>query len=180
MIEDIEAYKDRLAATGRFTAIFPLEDLKTAAEQGDAEAQNNLGKLYCWGKEVPLDYAEAVKWFRKAAEQRHADAQFHLGEQYYYGFGVTEDYAEAVKWYRKAAKQGHEGAQYNLGYIYFYGEGAAPCFSEAMEWFRKAAKQGNAKAQDNLALMEKKLVEFRQNKFKEAREEGRSDEQPKN
>ena len=43
-----------------------------AAEQGDADAQNNLGVMYRNGKGVPQDDAEAVKWYRKAAEQGHA------------------------------------------------------------------------------------------------------------
>jgi len=46
----------------------------TAAEQGDAEAQYNLGVRYANGEGVPEDYKEAVKWFRKAAEQGFAAA----------------------------------------------------------------------------------------------------------
>ena len=42
---------------------------RKAAEQGDAEAQFNLGLMYADGEGVPKDYAEAVKWYRKAAEQ---------------------------------------------------------------------------------------------------------------
>ena len=48
------------------------------AEQGDAEAQCNLGVMYYEGIGVPQDYEEAVKWYRLAAEQRHERAQFNL------------------------------------------------------------------------------------------------------
>ena len=48
---------------------------RKAAEQGDAGAQNNLGKCYHNGQGVAQDYAQAVAWYRKAAEQGHAGAQ---------------------------------------------------------------------------------------------------------
>ena len=43
---------------------------RKATEQGDADAQFNLGWLYENGWGVSKDYAEAVKWWQKAAEQR--------------------------------------------------------------------------------------------------------------
>ena len=84
---------------------------REAAEQGDAEAQHNLGGCYYLGKGVPQDDTEAVKWFSKAAEQGDAEAQFTLGVCYGLGKGVLRDYTEAVKWYRKAAAQGHSSAR---------------------------------------------------------------------
>ena len=51
---------------------------RKAAEQGDAEAQSNLGEMYYKGEGVPQDYKEAIKWFRKAAEQGHTWAQYNL------------------------------------------------------------------------------------------------------
>ena len=44
-----------------------------AAEQGDAAAQFNLGRMY-----ESIDLAEAAKWYRLAAEQGHAGAQSEL------------------------------------------------------------------------------------------------------
>jgi hypothetical protein len=80
------------------------------ADQGDAEAQFNLGVMYRFGRSVPEDDAEAVKWYRLAADQGAASAQYNLGLMYVYGRGVPEDDAEAVKWYRLAADQGHPPA----------------------------------------------------------------------
>ena len=55
---------------------FEREDYETAyklflplAEQGDADAQYNLGVMYNEGEGVPQDYKEATKWFRLAAEE---------------------------------------------------------------------------------------------------------------
>ena len=42
---------------------------RLAAEQGNANAQYNLGLMYDNGEGVPQDYKEAVKWYRLAAEQ---------------------------------------------------------------------------------------------------------------
>ena len=51
---------------------------KEAANQGNPDAQNNLGLMYRTGEGVPQDDAEAVKWFRLAAEQGDAEAQSNL------------------------------------------------------------------------------------------------------
>ncbi len=77
------------------------EQFRTLAEQGNADAQWDLGTMYANGQGAPKDYAEAVKWFSKAAEQGLAGAQFNLGIMYYNGTGVPQDYAEAVKWFSR-------------------------------------------------------------------------------
>ena len=101
------------------------------AEQGDANAQCNLGVLYFCGRGVSKDYNEAAKWYRKAAEQGHAAAQCNLGALYDSGKGVSQDYNEAAKWYRKAAEQGDASAQFNLGYSYENGRGVRRNYKEA-------------------------------------------------
>lgn len=124
-----------------------LTDIRKAAEQGDAEAQFNLGCMYDDGEDVPEDDTEAVKWYRKAAEQGHAGAQNNLGYMYEKGEGVSQEYTEAVKWYRKAAEQGDAEAQCNLGEMYKDGKGVQQDYAEAVKWYRKAAEQGKANAQ---------------------------------
>ncbi len=84
---------------------------RKAADQGEADAQFNLGVMYENGQGVAQDYAQAVAWYRKAADQGEASAQFNLGEMYRNGRGVPQDDAQAVAWYRKAADQGNAGAQ---------------------------------------------------------------------
>lgn len=127
------------------------------AEQGDAEAQFQLGNKYRKGEGVRQDYEEAAKWFRKAADQGHAKAQNNLGVRYANGQGVRKSFKEAVKWYRKAAAQGHATSQNNLGNRYRDGEGVRKSFKEAEKWYRKAADQGHAKAKKNLGELYYKL-----------------------
>ena len=81
-----------------------------SANQGYAEAQNNLGVCYDNGLGVQKDHLEAARWFVKAAEQGYAKAQYNLGLCYAKGEGVSKDMTEAVKWLRKAAEQGDEDA----------------------------------------------------------------------
>ena len=96
---------------------------RLAAQQGYAEAQNNLGVMYESGHGVPRDPVEAAKWYLRAAEQGDANAQHNLGNRYQSGEGVAQNFAEAVKWYRKAAHQRHPMAQANLGVMYERGHG---------------------------------------------------------
>ena len=84
---------------------------RKTAEQGDAEAQFNLGNGYYNGQGVPQDHAEAARWYRKAAEQGLAAAQVNLGFMYHNGQGVPQDDAEAARWSRKAAEQRDAEAQ---------------------------------------------------------------------
>jgi hypothetical protein len=123
---------------------------KKAAEQGDAQAQFNLGVCYANGRGVAKDEKEAAKWFQKAAEQGQTKAQLYLGVYYTKGQGVAKDEKEAVKWIQKAAEQGHAEAQFYLGCCYAKGEGVARDQKEAVKWYRKAAEQGHAGAQCNL------------------------------
>jgi TPR repeat protein len=88
-----------------------------AAEQGYADAQNNLGNMFENGQGVVQDYAEAVRLYRLAADQGHAYAQNNLGNMFNNGEGVAPDRAEAIRWYRLAAAQGHAFAQDNLVHL---------------------------------------------------------------
>ena len=90
---------------------------KKAAQQGLAEAQNNLGVMYNNGQGVPQDHATAVTWFTKAAEQGLAEAQFNLGNMYYKGRGVPQDHAKAHMWLNLAAALGNKGAMKNRDII---------------------------------------------------------------
>ncbi|QLB21552.1 hypothetical protein A6B43_08445 [Vespertiliibacter pulmonis] len=46
----------------------PLEEIKQAAEQGDAKAQYNLGVAYDNGQGVPQSYIEAKALYKQACE----------------------------------------------------------------------------------------------------------------
>jgi uncharacterized protein len=145
-------FRDALDAYRRGDYLTALRLIRSLANDGDAEAQFNLGLMYMTGKGVQQDYAAAVIWFQKAAEQGYALAQSNLGVFYRDGRGVPQDSA-AVRWLRKAADQGDAVAQYLLGDQYAKGAGVSQDYSEAMIWFRKAAEQGHRIARLYLGIM---------------------------
>jgi len=87
-----------------------LKEWRPLAEQGDADAQFNLGVMYDMGLGVPQDYQEAVRWYRRAAEQGNAGAQNNLGFMYGNAQGVPKDYVLVHMWLNLAAAQGFEKA----------------------------------------------------------------------
>lgn len=126
-----------------------------AAEQGDANAQKNLGWMYANGKGVAEDKKQAVYWHTKAAEQGDAYAQNQLGWIYQNGEGVAGDVKEAVYWYKKAAEQGYSYAQFNLAFAYRYGNGVDVDSVKAHVWLSIAAAGGNEYAKANRKAVEK-------------------------
>ncbi|MBD1433913.1 sel1 repeat family protein [Sphingobacterium sp. DN00404] len=125
---------------------------RPAADQGNAEAQNQLGYMYLHGKGVTKSDVEAVKLFQKAAEQGNSDAYTNLGYCYANGRGVGRDNAEAVKWYRKAVNLGDATAINNLGYMYKHGLGVPKDVAEALKLYLQAANQGDKFGQYNLGF----------------------------
>ncbi|MBI5250334.1 MAG: sel1 repeat family protein [Desulfomonile tiedjei] len=92
----------------------PIEQLRSMAEKGSAEAQTKLADLYKEGKNVAQNLEESAKWYKKAAEQGFAEAQHKLGELYLEGKGVVQNSQEAVKWLQKSADQGYTAAKERL------------------------------------------------------------------
>ncbi len=132
-----------------------VEAQQAKAEQGDAEAQYELGAAYYHGEGVEQDRVLGLHWWRQAAEQGHARAQYGLGEAYGTGRGVLYSQVIASEWFRKAAEQGHAEAQYRLSMFYEDGLGVEQDQEQAVHWLRKAAEQGHAEAQYRLARAER-------------------------
>jgi hypothetical protein len=128
--------------------------LRKAAEQGDADAQYNLGVLYYeeWeGQGVPQDGTQTAFWRRTIRAWR---AWINSADPY------NRRYTQAVFWFRKAAEQGEADAQDALGNLYYYGHGPLNMelimyghYAQAALWYRKAAEQGDADAQYSLGIL---------------------------
>ena len=152
----------------------PLLAYLEAAEQGNAEAQYNIGQIYGDGKDIEQNYKEAEKWNRQAAEQGYAPAQRYLGWMYEEGHGVQKDYQQAFNWYLKAAEQGNALAQNSLGNLYRRGLGVQKDSQEALKWYQKAGVQGIDNAQSYVfnILFESKDYQQAFNWFHEMAEKG--------
>jgi hypothetical protein len=91
------------------SSVGSFEQLKKLADDGNAEAQFKMGRIYEEGLAGGLeDYKEAARWYLKAAEKGNAQAQYKMGTLYTLGKGVPKDRLEAAKWFGKAAPQGYE------------------------------------------------------------------------
>ena len=142
----------RAAAQGFEAAkdFITLKVIKEKAEQGDPEAQYDLGVMYYYGKRVSKNLRQAVYWTTKAAEQGYPDAQYNLGILYLEGDGVPQDSEQALYWFFKSAEQGFPDAQRNLGVSYLRGDIIPQNDKQGVYWLTKAAMQGNAPAQYSL------------------------------
>nr|WP_315042157.1 tetratricopeptide repeat protein [uncultured Moraxella sp.] len=121
------------------------------ANQGDAQAQFNLGYMYNKGKDVRQDYSQALYWYQKSANQGNALAQNNLGGMYVRGVG--QDYSQAFNWFQKSANQDYAEAQYNLGLMYENGQGVRQNKVILKELFGKACENGNQLGCDNYRIL---------------------------
>jgi hypothetical protein len=129
------------------------------ADQGNAIAQFNLGRMYRTGQGVAQDYEQAAAWFRKAGEQGHVWAQSALGLMHEIGQGVARNYKQAVFWYQKAAEKGDAMAQFDLGRIYEIGqEGVAMDYVEAHKWWNIAETNGEERARKSRRAVERLMT----------------------
>ena len=57
-----------------------IDALRARAEQGDGDAQVNLGVIYANGRSVPQDDAEALRWYRLAVDQGGTGKAYQAGD----------------------------------------------------------------------------------------------------
>src|ERR1019366_2986204 len=113
-----------------------------AAEQGDADSQYALGRLYEMGgllpsfRKIDRDLNKATVWYERAAGQGRREAQVWIGRTYFDQGdkewanapgrnppkSAQEYWSKAYKWFLKAANQGDANAESYLGTIYFFGK----------------------------------------------------------
>lgn len=118
------------------------ESLRNAAENGDPDAQADLGSYYSDLE----NYSEALKWFQASANQNNPKAKHRLANLYWNGDGVPENKAMAFKLYEEAANSGYATAQYILGGSYLFGNGVEMDENKGMNYLAAAAKQDYAPA----------------------------------
>lgn len=73
------------------------------ANEGDAQAQVNVGELYERGIAGRPDFAAALLWYERAVAQNDARAMINLAGLYERGDGVARDAAKARALYRRAS-----------------------------------------------------------------------------
>jgi TPR repeat protein len=132
---DLEAAKRAYEQKDYATA---FKEFTPLAEQGNADAQLFLGKMYMLGQGVLKDPDQAIKYLKASGEQGNADAQFFLGAMYLL---PHKNITEGVKWLRLSADQGEQDAELVLGKAYLQGDKELPRDPvQAEMWMRLAAK----------------------------------------
>lgn len=135
---------------------FGLEDgLRSQAQDGDPDAQFQLGIRLVIGEGVRKNPAEGLKWLTKAADGGHTKAMHALGALYEEGQGVDQSFEKAASWYEKAAAKDLPDAQFSLAMLYQNGRGVKEDPVKATELAQKAAAGGFSPAQ---AFYASKLV----------------------
>ena len=101
----------------------PLQKIRqqwqAAAEQGNAQAQFQLGQSYCCSGSTDHSTPTALHWYCRAALQGLASAQFEManifaGKQLDQSYNDTKS---AFMWYTVAAAQGSQLALFERGNI---------------------------------------------------------------
>lgn len=131
--------------------------LELAADEGNAEAMYELGRLFYLGDTNNLytDYDEAMTWFQRASDAGHTGATYHIGYFYEFGFAGKNDYSQAKEYYLAAANKGDLYSQYHYGHLSLLETNQMyPDYQLAKEYLEKAAQQGYARAYCVLAEME--------------------------
>ena len=119
-----------------------VETLRTAAQEGHAEAQALYGQVLLDGTATPADPVAALDWFVKAAAQHHVMALNMVGRCYDLGWGTAPDKKRAVECYRIAAERGLDAGMYNYATLLALGEGVTLDRTLALDWLEKAAAAG--------------------------------------
>ena len=73
-----------------------------ASTMGNTISSTNLGYIYMYGRNVPVDYSVALAFYKIGAKQGNIEALYKLGNLYQSGKGVEKDVDVAIKYYEEA------------------------------------------------------------------------------
>lgn len=125
--------------------------LTLKAENGNAEAQNDLGDLYR-NLSTSDSHTEkyhklaAEQYYKLAAEQGNKRALMSLALMYSKGDGVPKSLEKSFEYLKLAADQGDDCAQHFVARDFERGSGTVQSYDQAAHYYWLAANQGNAEA----------------------------------
>ncbi|WP_294327381.1 SPOR domain-containing protein [uncultured Sphingomonas sp.] len=145
---DVKAGVDAWARGDWATAV---REWQQPAAAGDADAQFNLGQAYKLGRGVPMDMAQAERWYALAAQQGHRQAEDN------YGLILFQNgkRADAVKWLEKSSQRGEARSQFVLGTMLFNGDAVKKDWRRAYALMTRASSAGLPQAAATLAEMDR-------------------------
>lgn len=131
------------------------------ANDGNPNAQYNLGLMYQNGWIVNQNDQIAFEWFLKSANQNYSLSLLEVGLVYHKKADKVKipfDYQKAFEMYKKAAEQDLSDALNGIGELYLEGhlpegEENLNFINEAYKYFLKASDKGNHMSQCNLGKL---------------------------
>lgn len=124
---------------------------KKAADQGDADAQYELGQLYANNDFDQYDLEKSIIWYKKAIDNGNISAAVSLAECYRYGIGIEKNPAKAFELYKKILEEGsYPNVQYEIALMYEEGVGVKQDTLQALAWYLVAAENGSLKAREKM------------------------------
>jgi uncharacterized protein len=117
------------------------------ARNGDPNAQTLVAEILSRGLGVPLNVAEAAKWYALAAEQGVPAAQFQYALMLLDGTYVRRDVNGAYALLEAAAEAGNILAQFNFAQLIVQREPGEAGMAKAVSYYERAARSGLADAQ---------------------------------
>ena len=123
-----------------------VELYKMAAENGDRQAQENLGYCYYYGRNMEPDYEKAFQYFAMGAFDGHLISLYKIGDMYLNGYYVRKNEKEAFIIYMhcvdimtdEAAPKVAGPIYLRLGKMFLNGIGTEKNLSSALVCFQKA------------------------------------------
>jgi TPR repeat protein len=131
------------------------------AEDGNALAMHDLGRMYTDGLGVDMDVDIAFGWYEKAlsafmdieAHRKSRYVEYRIGKMHAAGLGTGQDYEKAAGWFEMAASRNHKYAQYSLAGLYYRGQGVEQSYETTFRLYCKSAAQHVPYANYELAKM---------------------------
>lgn len=128
------------------------------AEDGNALAMYDLGRMFADGLGREIDIKQAQDWYKKALDaflevDPSPYIKYRIGKMYAAGLGTEQDYTQAASWFREAAEQNNQFAMYSLAGLYLRGQGVEMDAVKARDLYKKSAVKGFPYAAYELAKM---------------------------
>jgi TPR repeat protein len=166
--EGVESYR-----IGNYRDAF--QEWSQAAQQGDADAQYNLGCLYLRGEGVPKNIDLAIEWLQRAADQDDLDAttalftakpltddsrkkffskKRKLSGKFHITFVAQRSDGQAMRWTCATDEKDGAEIEFKIGIMYEDGRMGLPQDdTQAAKWYRRAAERNFATAQTKLGYL---------------------------
>ena len=119
-----------------------FSDLVESANNGNAESQLQLAKMYLEGKDVSEDTVKGSSYMIKAALNGSKEALLIVFQNYnLFESNTYCNESTAFKIYKRSAEYGFRGSEYMLGRCYEKGFGTEVFMEIAVEWYTRGANQ---------------------------------------